>query len=36
VYAIDRAARLLAFHPAIRLDEGVPRAVAWYRSQGLL
>jgi len=31
-----KAKRLLGFEPQVRLDEGLPRTVAWYRSQGWL
>lgn len=31
-----KAKRLLGFAPRVRLDEGLPRTVAWYRSQGWL
>lgn len=32
----DRAARELGYDPAVDVDEGVPRTIAWYRQQGLL
>jgi len=35
-YDTAKAKRLLGFAPRMRLDEGLPRTVAWYRAQGWL
>jgi len=35
-YDTAKAKRLLGFEPRVRLDEGLPRTIAWYRSQGWL
>lgn len=35
-YDTAKAKRLLGFAPRVRLDEGLPRTVAWYREQGWL
>ena len=35
-YDITKARRLLNFAPQVRLDEGLPRTIAWYRKQGWL
>ena len=35
-YDTTKAKRLLGFAPRVCLDEGLPRAVAWYRAQGWL
>ena len=35
-YDTAKAKRLLAFAPHVPLDQGLPRAVAWYRAQGWL
>ena len=31
--SIEKATRLLGFHPSVSLDEGIRRTVAWYRAQ---
>lgn len=36
VYAIDRAREVLGFVPEVALDEGIARAIDWYRSHGYL
>ena len=36
VYAIDRARERLGFEPRVGLDEGLGRAIDWYRSHGYL
>jgi dihydroflavonol-4-reductase len=35
-YDTSKARRLLGFAPRVRLDEGLPRTIAWYRQQGWL
>jgi len=35
-YEISRAKRMLGWEPAVGIEEGTRRAVAWYRAQGLL
>jgi len=35
-YDTAKAQRLLGFAPRVRLDEGLPRTIAWYRTQGWL
>jgi len=35
-YDTAKARRLLGFAPQVRLDEGLPRTIAWYRAQGWL
>jgi nucleoside-diphosphate-sugar epimerase len=35
-FSIDRARRELGFAPAVGLDEGIHRTLAWYREQGWL
>jgi nucleoside-diphosphate-sugar epimerase len=35
-FRIDRARRELGFEPAVGLDEGIARTLAWYREQGWL
>jgi len=35
-YDTAKAKRLLGFAPRVRLDEGLPRTIAWYRTQGWL
>ncbi len=35
-YDIAKARRLLGYAPRVRLDEGLPRTIAWYRRQGWL
>lgn len=35
-YDTAKAKRLLGFAPLVRLDEGLPRTISWYRAQGWL
>ncbi len=35
-YAIDKAARVLGWRPAVGLDDGMARTEAWLRAEGLL
>jgi nucleoside-diphosphate-sugar epimerase len=35
-FSIDKARRVLGYHPEIDLEEGMTRTVAWYRAQGFL
>lgn len=35
-YSVDRAARLLGWHPAVGLDEGMRTTEAWLRAEGLV
>jgi nucleoside-diphosphate-sugar epimerase len=35
-FSIEKAARVLGFHPEIALDRGLRQTVRWYRSRGLL
>ena len=35
-YAIDKAARVVGWRPAVSLDEGMARTEAWLRTQGFL
>jgi len=35
-FSIDKAERVMGFHPEIALDRGLRQTVRWYRSHGLL
>jgi len=35
-FSIDKARRMLGYDPAVDVDEGFRRTVAWYRSEGLM
>jgi nucleoside-diphosphate-sugar epimerase len=36
VYSNERARKRLGFQERVKIDEGMQRAVAWYREQGWL
>jgi dihydroflavonol-4-reductase len=35
-FRIDKAKRLLGYHPRVTLDEGLERTISWYESHGML
>jgi nucleoside-diphosphate-sugar epimerase len=35
-FSIEKAERLMGFHPEIGLDRGLRQTVRWYRTHGLL